>query len=82
MKMASSCIFQLTLIALLVIPFVVNAKPVVTLDAVDSCIFTCDYCFKEEIAFKCANECLDKEGIMDEDWHRTCPFFGQAVYVD
>jgi hypothetical protein len=38
--------------------------------------------FQGDLLLKCANECLDTEGEMNRIWHKTCPYFGQPIYLD
>ncbi|XP_049803721.1 uncharacterized protein LOC126238032 [Schistocerca nitens] len=77
---------KLTFIAvlLLVSAVVCDSKPAMRtpLDAIDTCLFTCDYCYKGRVLLECANECLDREGTMNEKWLMTCPYFGQQVYFE
>ncbi|XP_034249346.1 uncharacterized protein LOC117650215 [Thrips palmi] len=55
-----------------------DAKPAlaVHMDAIDTCLFTCDACYKAEALLACANTCLQVDGlIMGTAWHQTCPYF-------
>ncbi|PSN43892.1 hypothetical protein C0J52_07747 [Blattella germanica] len=79
---AICCSIHLTLAVLLTTAAFVLAKPTWPLDPTDTCIFTCDYCYKGELLLKCANECLDTEGEMTRIWHKTCPYFGQPIYFN
>ncbi|XP_052122563.1 uncharacterized protein LOC113203261 isoform X2 [Frankliniella occidentalis] len=55
-----------------------DAKPAhaVQMDAIDTCLFTCDACYKGEALLACANTCLQVDGqMMGTAWQQTCPYF-------
>ncbi|CAG2061461.1 unnamed protein product [Timema podura] len=74
--------FHVASIVFLIALTYVFCKPASPLDVVDTCLFTCDYCFKGEVLLKCANECLEQGGEISQTWLKTCPYFGQPLYFD
>ncbi|KAK3922619.1 putative protein S-acyltransferase 5 [Frankliniella fusca] len=74
------CMFGLLLALFLTLALLApsDAKPAhaVQMDAIDTCLFTCDACYKGEALLACANTCLQVDGQMiGTAWQQTCPYF-------